>query len=282
MKNISTIGLDLAKHVFQVHGRTAPALSVLRRNPKRGQVLSFFLTLPPCTVAMEACAGAHHWAREIARWSSGSVDCSGLREALREAPEERRCRRGGNLRSGPAPDHALRRCQERRDTGCGHRLSHARHLRRQNQAERGTLLGMSRDEEVQAGFLAFGNCLRAWLNHRGLPTAYRGLPTAYIYCHEHGKKLCLHPHLGSICPWFARSAMSSDPGHEDGRRARSVLQRPTRRVSGPKREAHWLHWLLMSYLVKGYGPRIVVQSEGNSPDGRPVMLGSTSARQAMK
>jgi transposase len=67
MENVSTVGLDLAKHVFQVHGADGSGAVVFRRKLRRGQVLSFFGSLPPCTVAMEACAGAHHWAREIAR-----------------------------------------------------------------------------------------------------------------------------------------------------------------------------------------------------------------------
>jgi transposase len=68
MENISTIGLDLAKSVFQVHGADASGAPVLRKKLRRDAVLGFFARLPPCLVAMEACAGAHHWAREIARF----------------------------------------------------------------------------------------------------------------------------------------------------------------------------------------------------------------------
>ncbi|MEH3116668.1 MAG: IS110 family transposase [Methylorubrum populi] len=64
---VSTIGLDLAKNVYQVHGADASGAVVFRRQLRRDKVLSFFAGLPPCTVAMEACGGAHHWAREIAR-----------------------------------------------------------------------------------------------------------------------------------------------------------------------------------------------------------------------
>jgi transposase len=60
------IGVDLAKAVFQVHGVDADGRAVVRRALKRAQVLPFFATLPPCTVALEACGTAHHWAREIA------------------------------------------------------------------------------------------------------------------------------------------------------------------------------------------------------------------------
>ncbi|MEM7730917.1 MAG: IS110 family transposase [Pseudomonadota bacterium] len=59
------IGLDLAKTVFQVHGVDAEGRVVLRRQLRRAQVLAFFERLGPCLVGMEACAGAHHWAREL-------------------------------------------------------------------------------------------------------------------------------------------------------------------------------------------------------------------------
>lgn len=66
MEQMTTIGLDLAKNVFQLHGVTAQGEVVLRRQLRRNQVLEFFGRLPPCLVGMEACAGAHFWARELA------------------------------------------------------------------------------------------------------------------------------------------------------------------------------------------------------------------------
>ena len=66
MKHISTIGLDLAKNVFQVHGADAEGAPVFNRKLRRGEVLRFFGKLPPCLVGMEACGSAHYWAREIA------------------------------------------------------------------------------------------------------------------------------------------------------------------------------------------------------------------------
>jgi transposase len=65
MKKISTIGLDLAKKVFQVHGVDAQGEVVVARNLRRGQVLDWFAKLAPCLVGMEACATAHYWAREL-------------------------------------------------------------------------------------------------------------------------------------------------------------------------------------------------------------------------
>src|SRR5947209_11881874 len=68
MSEISTIGLDLAKNVFQVHGVDRSGAVVLRRQLRRGAVEKFFAQLSPCTVGVEACGTAHHWARVIGRY----------------------------------------------------------------------------------------------------------------------------------------------------------------------------------------------------------------------
>jgi transposase len=65
MSEITTIGLDLAKSVFQVHGVNDADGGVTRKRLRRGQMLTFFAGLPPCLVGMEACATAHYWAREL-------------------------------------------------------------------------------------------------------------------------------------------------------------------------------------------------------------------------
>src|SRR5882724_3794651 len=65
MSEITTIGLDLAKHVFQVHGIDAQGTTVLRRRLRRNQVLAFFSRIPRCVVGLEACATAHYWGREL-------------------------------------------------------------------------------------------------------------------------------------------------------------------------------------------------------------------------
>src|SRR5256714_13193580 len=67
MNQVSTVGLDLAKYIFQLHGADSAGAVVFRKKLRRGQLLAFLATLPPCTVAMEACASAHYWAREIAK-----------------------------------------------------------------------------------------------------------------------------------------------------------------------------------------------------------------------
>lgn len=64
---ISTIGLDLAKNVFQVHGVSATGEIVIRKALRRSQMLPFFEKLPPCLVGAEACGTSHHWARELTK-----------------------------------------------------------------------------------------------------------------------------------------------------------------------------------------------------------------------
>ncbi|WP_407179298.1 IS110 family transposase [Bradyrhizobium sp. STM 3562] len=65
MQSISTIGLDIAKSVFQVHGVDAAGQVVVHRQLRRRHVLAFFQKLPPCLVGIEACASSHHWSREL-------------------------------------------------------------------------------------------------------------------------------------------------------------------------------------------------------------------------
>src|SRR5258707_1207068 len=64
---VATIGLDLAKHVFQIHGIDAAENVVVRKQLRRSQVMGFFEALPPCLIGMEACATAHYWARELTK-----------------------------------------------------------------------------------------------------------------------------------------------------------------------------------------------------------------------
>ena len=97
---VTTIGLDLAKHLFQAHGVDAQGRAVLRKRLRRAEVLRFFAGLPPCLVAMEAGATAHQWARElmalghevrlvppayvkpyVRRGKSDAVDAEAIREA---------------------------------------------------------------------------------------------------------------------------------------------------------------------------------------------------------
>jgi transposase len=68
MKEVSTIGVDIAKRVFQVHGVDRSGAVVVRRALRRSQMLTWFAKLPPCVIGMEACATAHYWARELRRF----------------------------------------------------------------------------------------------------------------------------------------------------------------------------------------------------------------------
>jgi transposase len=67
MEQVSTIGLDIAKNVFQVHGIDETGEVIVRRQLRRRQVLAFFGRLSPCLIGMEACATSHHWARELTK-----------------------------------------------------------------------------------------------------------------------------------------------------------------------------------------------------------------------
>lgn len=65
MSEITAVGLDLAKRVFQVHAADRDGRAVSRKRLRRNQVLGFFAELPPCLIEVEACAGSHYWAREL-------------------------------------------------------------------------------------------------------------------------------------------------------------------------------------------------------------------------
>ncbi len=65
MGEVTTIGLDLAKQVFQVHGVDGAGIALFKKRLTRSKVISFFASQARCLVAMEACGSAHYWAREI-------------------------------------------------------------------------------------------------------------------------------------------------------------------------------------------------------------------------
>jgi len=67
LSSVTTVGLDLAKHVFQVHGVDASGRVVVAKAIRRNKLLEFFASLPPCLVGLEACGSAHHWARELVK-----------------------------------------------------------------------------------------------------------------------------------------------------------------------------------------------------------------------
>jgi transposase len=67
MKEISTIGLDIAKNVFQVHGVNKEGAVVEKKQVRRGQMFAYFAKIPPCLIGIEACATAHYWGRELSK-----------------------------------------------------------------------------------------------------------------------------------------------------------------------------------------------------------------------
>ncbi len=71
MNEITTIGLDLAKTVFQVYGVDQAGQAVVSKRLRRRQVMPFFKTLPACLIGLEACGSAHHWARELGALGHG-------------------------------------------------------------------------------------------------------------------------------------------------------------------------------------------------------------------
>ena len=109
---ITTVGLDIAKRVFQLHGVDAAGKAVLRRKLQRSEVLAFFKALPPCLVGIEACGTAHYWAREI-RELGHEIDAALIRGALCQARQNRCGRRRGDLRGGDPTDDALCPHQDR-------------------------------------------------------------------------------------------------------------------------------------------------------------------------
>ena len=88
MQTMTTIGFDIAKSVFQVHGVDAGGQVVIRRQLKRRSVLAFFQKLPPCLVGIEAGLVAPLVARTPGTWSYRAIDAAGLCEALRQTAEE--------------------------------------------------------------------------------------------------------------------------------------------------------------------------------------------------
>ncbi|PTQ93001.1 hypothetical protein C8K18_11825 [Paraburkholderia sp. GV068] len=82
---ITTIGIDLAKNVFQVHGANERGKTVLRKQLRREKFVEFFANLPTCLIGMEACGSSHHWARKLqALGHTVRLMAPEFRKALRE------------------------------------------------------------------------------------------------------------------------------------------------------------------------------------------------------
>ena len=108
MGEVSTIGLDIAKSVFQVHGVNDAGTVVMRKRINRSRVLQFFGDLSPCLVGLEACPSAHYWARELqALGHTVKLMPPSYVKAYLKAQQERRQRCSGDLRGGDAAIDAL-------------------------------------------------------------------------------------------------------------------------------------------------------------------------------
>ena len=111
-QTITTIGLDIAKSVFQVHGIDAEGKVIIRCQLKRRYVLAFSQNLPSCLVGIEACTSSHHWSRELQALGH-TVHLMPLAYVKPyEATEERRRRCRGHLRSGHQGKHTVHRDQD--------------------------------------------------------------------------------------------------------------------------------------------------------------------------
>ncbi len=82
MTSAETIGLDIAKSVFHVHGVDAPGKAVVRQRLTRRRVLALFEKLPPCLVRIEACSRSHYWARELIAQEHEERNSSGRKDRL--------------------------------------------------------------------------------------------------------------------------------------------------------------------------------------------------------
>ena len=141
---ITTIGLDIAKNVFQVHGIDAAEKVVVRKQLRRGQVLKFFASLPPCLVGMEACATAHYWSRELTklghevrlmpakdvkayvkRNKNDAADAEAICEAVRR-PTMRFCAGEIGRAAGPADAASSPRPKRRRNGALPHATRYVR------------------------------------------------------------------------------------------------------------------------------------------------------------
>ena len=125
MTKATTIGLDIAKQVFQVHGVDKAGRGVLRRKLRRSEVVRFFSELSPCLVGIEASGSAHYWARVLRQSGAfGPADGATVRQAVREVSEERCQRCGSDLRGGDRPNMRFvpQKSVEQQDLQCLHRV----------------------------------------------------------------------------------------------------------------------------------------------------------------
>ena len=127
MEQVHMIGIDLAKNSFQLHGARADGSVAFRKKLSRAKLLDFVAAQPRCTVAMEACGGAHHWGREIGslghavRLVPPIYVKAYVKRQKNDASDAER-----DLRGVVAADHALCGCEDGGTAGSGHAVPDAR------------------------------------------------------------------------------------------------------------------------------------------------------------
>src|SRR6516165_6977492 len=102
MGEVSTIGLDIAKSIFQIHGVDADGVVMIRKRIRRAKLLEFFAALPACLVGIEACPTAHYWSRRLQILGHTVKLMPPSYVSLSKAQQKRCQRRGRNLRGGHA------------------------------------------------------------------------------------------------------------------------------------------------------------------------------------
>jgi len=128
-----------------------------------------------------------------------------------------------------------------------------------------SMFGITNTAEVQAAFMSFRKCMRDWLQRRAIPIAH-------VFAHEHGPIVGLHTHIILYLPGtFYRAEFRRWVQAWVQRFAGRHVPRAAR-VTGPKTETNWLHWLNFCYLQKQHDRACVVQSARNASDGRDTLL----------
>ena len=106
---VAVLGIDLAKRVFALHGVDESGKPVLKQVLSRSALTKRIAQLPPCLIGLEACSGAHEWARQFQRFGHVvKLIAPSICNAVSQVGQERRQRRGGHLRGSESAQHALR------------------------------------------------------------------------------------------------------------------------------------------------------------------------------
>ena len=112
----TTVGVDIAKNVFQLHWVDAGTGEIMNKQMKRAAFLEHFANRAPCLIGMEACGGAHHWARQLTDGSSGQADAGEVREGV-QYPQQERCGGCAGDLDGDADAEQAGRGQDRAAAG---------------------------------------------------------------------------------------------------------------------------------------------------------------------